>query len=142
MHGDNISLIQAAVLRHIEMNPERAYGFGISEDVGRALGRTFADAHIYMSLRRLQLRGLIEESNDVASGSVLRSGPVDHCRHLNDPAARTSTRGRPRKYYLVTARGRKALQDAEAGARLLVRGFPERKSHEDNDTPPVPAPVG
>jgi DNA-binding PadR family transcriptional regulator len=125
VHAEIIGLVQAAVLRHIESNPERSYGFAIAEDVSKAIGRDFSDAQIYVSLRRLEDRGLIAKREDY-------------------PAASTpKMRGRPRKFYLVTSRGRKALQ--EAGVYTLIEGFPNgRKASNEGilDKPLVPSMVG
>ena len=93
-----LGLVQVAILNHIETSPDRAYGSAITDDVSTAIGRDLADAQVYIALRRLQKQGLL-------------------CSQLSPSAPSKGTRGRPRKYYSLTALGKRALEDA--GAYIL-----------------------
>ncbi|MGY3445124.1 MULTISPECIES: PadR family transcriptional regulator [unclassified Bradyrhizobium] len=108
--------------------PDRAYGTAISAEVSRIVGRELADAQIYIALGRLEEHGLINSRVDEVSTPSKKS------------------RGRPRKYYASTAKGRRALKDA--GAYTLSTS-PFMKSvaatfggdHEGTQNGPMPPPV-
>ena len=89
-----LGLVQVAILRVIDRDPDRAYGAAITEQVASAVGRELADAQVYVALQRLEQHGLI--------GSQVVPMPSQR------------SRGRPRKYYALTASGRRALESAGA----------------------------
>lgn len=90
-----LGLVQVAILNQIETSPDRAYGSAITDDVSTATGRHLADAQVYVALRRLEKQGLL-------------------CSQLSPSAPSKGTRGRPRKYYSLSAKGKRALEDADA----------------------------
>ncbi len=89
-----LGLVQLAILTVIDRSPENAYGAGISDCVGKMTGQDFADAQIYVALHRLEDHAFVASWTGDVSGSS------------------NGQRGRPRKFYRLTANGRKALRDA------------------------------
>lgn len=118
-----LGLVQMAVLRHIETSPERAYGLGIADDVSKLVKRDFADAQIYIALRRLEDHGMISS-------------------RLNEIPVLPKTRGRPRKYYFLTAMGKDALEEMGAYTTLSPRTSPRGANGKENPRPLTPAVVG
>jgi PadR family transcriptional regulator, regulatory protein PadR len=95
-----LGLVQVAILRHVATSPARAFGLGIAEDVSKMVGRDFANAQIYIALRRLESKGMISSRLDEVSVPPKR--------------------GRPRRYYNLTARGKRALENALEEAEHLL----------------------
>ena len=88
-----LGLIQAAILSAINSQPEQAYGSAIASRVSAQMDREIPDGQVYTALLRLEAHGMVE----TISKSV-------------EPSRRG--RGRPRKYYKLTAAGLRALQRA------------------------------
>lgn len=108
-----LGLVQVAILHVIDRNPKGAYGSAITDEVSRAVGRELADAQIYVALRRLEEHGLI--------GS-----------RVGFPLPSKKSRGRPRKYYALTATGRRAMESAGAYT-FSKRPFMQSTSRGDNE---------
>ncbi|WP_413661870.1 PadR family transcriptional regulator [Methylocystis iwaonis] len=117
-------LIQLAILRVIAMTPLNAYGTAITSEVSRNIGRDVADGQIYVALSRLEQQGFIQSRVEMVQMPSERS------------------RGRPRKYYALTALGRRALECA--GALTSTTGpftQPRGGDEEVEWKGPMPAPV-
>jgi DNA-binding PadR family transcriptional regulator len=127
LHTRTLGLVQVAIMNVITSKPDRAYGTAITDEVSRVVGRELADAQVYIALGRLEEHGLI-------------SSRVDEI-----PMPSKKSRGRPRKYYASTAKGRRALESA--GAYTLSRSpFMQSLStpggdHEGTQMGPMPPPV-
>jgi DNA-binding PadR family transcriptional regulator len=93
--GRALGLVQVAILHVIDRAPERAYGSAITDAVSRGVGRELADAQVYVALRRLEEHGLI-------------------CSRVDVPLPSRKSRGRPRRYYALTAPGRRAMESVGA----------------------------
>ncbi len=119
-----LGLVQVAILNVINHHPDRAYGSAITDQVSRVVGRELADAQIYVALRRLEEQG------------VIRS------RVENSKPSKKS-RGHPRKYYALTATGRRALESAGAYIHSTspFMQSTSRGEHEGDTQGPMPAPV-
>lgn len=119
--------MQIAILRAIQSDPARAYGAAITDVVSRATGHDLPDAQVYVALMRLEAQGFVA------------------ARIEETPVRSKRTRGRPRKFYAVTASGRDALESAGnyiAGASLVERCL--NIGPRDDEGPqegPMPAPV-
>lgn len=122
-----LGLIQLAVLSVVSRGPNRSYGSAITDDVSKVVGREFADAQIYMALQRLEGHGFL-------------TSRVDEI-----PAPSKRTRGRPRKYYALTAKGRRALESASTYilSTQPVMQSASRGNDEDEASTigPTPTPV-
>lgn len=105
-----LGLVQVAILNVIDRNPDRAYGVAITDEVSRVVGRELTDAQVYMALQRLEEHGLVTVRVDIVSLPPKRS------------------RGRPRKFYALTASGRKAIENA--GAYFSTSSFMQSITHE------------
>jgi DNA-binding PadR family transcriptional regulator len=120
-----LGLVQVAIMNVITNHPLRAYGIAIADQVSKLVGRDLPDAQVYVALRRLEEQGLI-------------------CSRVDDvPLPSKKSRGRPRKYYASTAKGRRALESA--GAYTLSIG-PFMQStlggdYEGETTGSTPTPV-
>jgi PadR family transcriptional regulator, regulatory protein PadR len=114
-----LGLIQIAILRVIDCNSAQAYGSAITDQVAQAVGRELADGQVYLALQRLERHGLV-------SSQIV---PMP-----------SSSRGRPRKYYALTAMGRRALESA---AYILSNGpfmqSTKRADYEGAHQGPIPA---
>ena len=91
--------LQFAVLQSVPALGLKACGIEIHEHVSRKTDRDLAVAQVYLTLKRLEARGLV--TSDIAT---------------ERPAGR---RGQPRRIYRLSASGSRSL---EAGLRLF--GFP------------------
>lgn len=105
----------------IRNNPNNAYGTAISTCVSDMTGREVSDAQVFVALRRLERQGFIAS----------RSGP-----NLK-PSERT--RGRPRKYYELTASGERALDAAGAYTENVRADQRSSKEHLDGRKKKGPA---
>ena len=121
-----IGIVGAVVLKVINRDPTRAYGSAITDQVSRVVGRDLADAQIYVALRRLEERGFIGSRVEI-------------------PKPSKKSRGHPRKYYALTASGRRALDAAGVYFSSLspfIESTSRGKYEGDNDTGgPLPDPV-
>ena len=79
-----------------------AYGRAILRDVQTHLARDIAAGAVHATLTRLERKGLL--SSHLAAGSEIRAG-------------------RPRRYYRLEPRGRRALEHARTAVEHLWRGF-------------------
>lgn len=89
-----LGLVQVAILNVINRDLDKAYGTAISAEVSRSVDREIADAQVYVALKRLEDQGLVTSKVEIL------------------PLPSKRTRGRPRKYYALTALGRRALESA------------------------------
>ena len=94
--GDFEQLVLFSVL-HLE---EDAYGVAIRESIEERTGRTVSSGAIYTTLGRLEERGLVSSDERPAPG-----------------------RGRPRRYYALTAGGARALMDAYETMQAMSGGL-------------------
>lgn len=97
----------------IKSVPDQAFGTAISENVSGMTGKEVSDAQVFVALRRLERQGFI------ASCPAPNSKPS------------TRTRGRPRKYYELTASGERALDAAGAYTRDVQADLRSSKEHHD-----------
>lgn len=96
--GEFEKLVMLAVLH---LGP-KAYGATIIRELERRTGRRSSSGAVYVALRRLQKKGLVNS-------------------RLGDP---TSTRGgRPKRYYTVERSGRDCLRQALEDWSAMVRGL-------------------
>jgi DNA-binding PadR family transcriptional regulator len=118
-----LGLVQVAILNVINRDPHRAYGSAITDQVSRVVDRELADAQVYMALRRLEEHGLIRS-------------------HVEIPLPSKKSRGRPRKYYALTATGRRAMEGAGAYV-FSASSFMQSTSRGDHEGEegPMPTPV-
>lgn len=126
-HTRTLGLVQVAIMNAIINRPERAYGTAITDAVSKTVGRELSDAQVYVALGRLEEHGLIDSRVD------------------EFPTPSKRSRGRPRKYYASTAKGRRALENAGAYT-LSTSPFVKSLSitggdHEGTQDGPIPPPV-
>lgn len=119
-----LGLVQVAIMNVITKKPEQSYGTAIADEVSKLVGRDLAEAQVYVALRRLEEQGLISS-------------------HVDFPMPSKRSRGRPRKYYASTTKGRRAL---EAAGAYTSSNSPFMHStyggdHEGETKGPMPTPV-
>lgn len=95
----------------IEAESKSAYGTAIAKKVSDMTGREMADAQVYVALQRLEHQGLLISLSDSTT-----------------PQPSTRSRGRPRKFYELTATGKRAL--AAAGAYINLGTADQRSAKE------------
>ena len=120
-----LGLIQVAILSAITAEPSQAFGTAIAGRISQVVDREISDAQVYVALARLQDRGFVSSQID----------------NLTMPSQRT--RGRPKIYYALTAKGRRALENAGAlipSFELFVQSS-LRGKHEDKKKGLKPAAV-
>ncbi|KPJ84193.1 MAG: hypothetical protein AMS19_01635 [Gemmatimonas sp. SG8_23] len=89
---------QLALLAVLRLG-ERAYGAAIQEELDRTAGRSSAISSIYITLTRLEAKGLVRSSLGTPPGS--------------DEAGAEETRsraGKPRRYFAIEPEGIEALK--------------------------------
>lgn len=120
-----LGLIQLTILFIIDRHPDRAYGSAITAAVSEKVGRELADAQVYVALSRLEEHGLVDS----------RIGVI--------PKPSKSSRGRPRKYYSLTATGRRAMESAGAYtfSNMSLKQSTSRGDYEGNKKGPKATPV-
>lgn len=106
-----LGIVQMAIMSAIEVDTKSAYGTAISQKVTDMTGREIADAQVYVALQRLEHQGLVKTLSDSP-----------------EPKPSKRTRGRPRKFYELTASGRRAL--AAAGAYVNLDAADQKISKE------------
>lgn len=84
-----IGPMQAAILQAIDRNPADACGVAIASAVSESSDHGVSGAQVYVALRRLEQRGLVEMVAEERGG-----------------------RGRPKKFYALTEVGQAALGKA------------------------------
>lgn len=94
------ALEQMILLVLVRIGPE-AYGVPIVDELGRHTRRPVLRPSVYLALRRLENKGLIQS-------------------RLGDPEPRRG--GRARRYFVITASGRRALREAQRTMRSLWQG--------------------
>ena len=97
-----LGAFEQAVLLAIIRLREEAYGRAILREVQARLDRAVAAGAVHATLNRLERRTLL--LSELGTGTELRAG-------------------RPRRYYTLTAQGRRALNQAHDGVRQLWRGY-------------------
>jgi DNA-binding PadR family transcriptional regulator len=119
-----LGLVQVAIMNVITNQPLRSYGTAIADEVSKLVGRDLADAQIYIALGRLEEQGLISS------------------RVHDVPVPSKKSRGRPRKYYASTAKGRRALESAGAYTSSSSPFKSTRGGDYEGETKgPMPTPV-
>lgn len=83
--------------------PSEAHGIGIARALRHELDPDLPDAQVYVALRRLEARGIIELSKDVDK--------------TNSPSLSNGPRGRRRKLYALTVSGKRAISDAATNSK-------------------------
>lgn len=118
-----LGLIQVAILRVIDRCPAKSYGAAITDEVSRLVARELADAQVYVALQRLEEQGLVSSRVDLI------------------PRPSKMSRGRPRKFYALTAMGRRALESAGAYTSAAVPFMQSSQggTHEGKEEGPTPA---
>ena len=91
MSRESIGAFEQLVLLAILRLEENAYGIPILEEVQRHSARTVLRPAVYVALRRLGEKGLVQSRSDDAS---------------------VRRRGRPRRYFEVTGEGLERLRDS------------------------------
>lgn len=119
-----LGLVQLAILSFIDRNPDQAYGSAITSAVSLSVGRELADAQVYVALSRMEGQGLV--------GS-----------RVGIPMPSKTSRGRPRKYYALTATGRRAMESAGAYtlSNMPFKQSTSRGDYEGKRKGPKAAPV-
>jgi PadR family transcriptional regulator PadR len=92
---------QAVLLALIHLGKD-AYGRAILNEIQRRLNRDVSAGAVYATLERLDTKGLV--SSKLAPGTALRGG-------------------RPRRYFVPTGAGVRALNDARSAIDGLWQGF-------------------
>jgi PadR family transcriptional regulator PadR len=92
---------QAVLLAVVHLG-DRAYGVPIVEEIERRTGRTVARAAVYVTLRRLEDKGLLSS-------------------WLGEPTPERGGKGR--RYVRLEPAGRRALLDARRAAEQMWRGI-------------------
>lgn len=100
MNRRNVGPFQIAVLGIIARQSENSYGSGITDEIARVSGQKVDAAQTYVALNRLEHAGLISSRKKTGEKRV---------------------RGRPRKYYSLTADGRRALKASSNLLRNIIQ---------------------
>jgi DNA-binding PadR family transcriptional regulator len=95
--------LQEEILRKIASKPSEAHGIGIARALRHEFDPNLPDAQVYVALRRLEARGIIELVSDVDS--------------TNSPSESNRPRGRRRKIYALTMSGKRAISDAAENSK-------------------------
>ena len=113
-----LGLVQLAILRVIGTQPARSFGVAIAEAVSHHTDREISDPQIYVALKRLETHGFVSSSTE----------------EVRLPSKRS--RGRPRKYYSLTPKGRRAIETA-GNYVILAEPFkkPKRGKSEGKTSP-------
>lgn len=97
-----IGQFEQAVLIALVRLGENAYGRAVLNEVQDRLDRQVSAGAIYSTLERLEAKGLV--SSTLAPGTAIRGG-------------------RPRRYFVPTARGVRALNSAKSASDTMWRGL-------------------
>ena len=111
----------------IERFPNAAYGTAIADAVTDMTGKEVSDPQVFVALGRLERQGFIASCPDP------------------NPEPSQRTRGRPRKFYNLTATGKTALEAAGAMITLVradQRSAKERKNGRPQEGPDFTPMVG
>jgi len=92
---------QATLLALIRLGKD-AYGRAVLHEIQTRLARNVAAGAVYATLDRLEEKGFV--SSKLVPGTAVRGG-------------------RPRRYFVVTGAGARALNDARSAIDALWRGF-------------------
>lgn len=98
-----IGPLQAEILRKISSDPSDAHGIGIARALRQEFDPNLPDAQVYVALRRLEARGIIELIGNVDT--------------KNSPSVSNGPRGRHRKLYALTTSGKRAISDAAVNSK-------------------------
>jgi DNA-binding PadR family transcriptional regulator len=96
--GEFEQLVLLAIA-HLE---DKAYGIPIVEEIERRTGRTVARAAVYITLRRLEEKGLVSS-------------------WMSDPTPERG--GKARRYVKLEAEGARALREARQATERMWRGL-------------------
>jgi DNA-binding PadR family transcriptional regulator len=99
--ADLLGTFEQAVLLAILRLGEDAYGRAILRQVQVSLAKSVVAGAVYTTLDRLEQRGFV--TSKLAPGTAIRGG-------------------RARRYYLITAAGKRALADAQKTLAKMWRG--------------------
>lgn len=102
-HG--LGEFEQLVLLAILLLPGEPYGVPIVEEIERRTGRSVSRAAVYVTLRRLEEKGLVSS-------------------WMSEPVAERG--GKPRRCVRVEAAGRRALRDAREATDRMWRGLDPR----------------
>lgn len=100
---NKVGPLQEQILRKIVSHPSDAHGIGIARALRNELDPNIPDAQVYVALRRLETRGIIELAQDVDN--------------TNSPSVSSRPRGRRRKLYALTVSGKRAISDAAVNSK-------------------------
>ena len=99
---DTLGQFEQAVLVSLVRLGDDAYGRAILNEVQKRLDRDVSAGAVYATLERLEAKGLA--SSKLAPGTAIRGG-------------------RARRYFVATAAGIRALNDAKEASDFLWRGL-------------------
>lgn len=101
--GSNLGEFEQVVMLALARVGETAYGVPVHEEILRTTGRDVAIASVYVTLSRMDAKGLVT--------SVLET--------------RADAHGRPRRFYALTLAGWEALRRSRAAMNQLWHGVEE-----------------
>lgn len=101
--GETLGGFEKLLLLAVLRLGSEAYGAAIIEEIERRTGRTVSPGAVYVTLRRLDARGLLAPAGQ-------GDGPPERG-------------GRPRRYYRVEPSGLEALREARDEWNALVDGI-------------------
>jgi PadR family transcriptional regulator len=99
---DTLGQFEQAVLVALIRLGKDAYGRAILNEVQKRLDRDVSAGAVYATLERLEAKGLA--SSTLAPGTAIRGG-------------------RPRRYFVPTGAGVRALNDAKSATDMMFRGL-------------------
>jgi DNA-binding PadR family transcriptional regulator len=85
---------------------EHAYGVPVAREIEATAGRTVMLGAIYTALERLQVKGLVSST-------------------IGEPTPERG--GKAKRFFTVTAKGRRAIADAQRAFTALWSGLPQLK---------------
>jgi DNA-binding PadR family transcriptional regulator len=101
---DIITRLEEAILIAIWRLQDNAYGVPINKQVSQSSDKKYTIGALYYSFDQLLRKGYVSK--------IMKSNYDDSV-------------GRNRTYYVLTAKGKRALQEARAYQRSLWKGIPE-----------------
>ena len=113
-----LGIIQLAIMSVIRSFPEKAYGTAIAKLVSQQTHKEMSDAQVFVTLNRLERQGFVTPDIS-AKGPSEKKGP-----------------GRPKKHYVLTASGLRALDEMAAYSFLSspwMQSSGKRFSHDGSE---------
>jgi PadR family transcriptional regulator, regulatory protein PadR len=101
---DYLGTFELIVISSLIRVGDEAYGVSISQEIKKMCGREVALASIYVTLDRLERKGLVTSE-------------------LGEPTAERG--GRAKKYFRITAKGIREVQSTQRALSKLWKGIPQ-----------------